>query len=264
MDLNSSLPPNPETYALGIIGGSSLLKSSFFASTSKRIVETTYGEVQLYFGDNFIFCQRHHADPAKEYTPPHLINTKAIIEAFKQCNVERVIAFCSVGSLKREIPIGSIVIPDDYFNLFNIITFYDDYRSHHVPSLDTDFRREVIEVLRNGGFGGDQLITRGTYIQTTGPRFETKAEVRFLAMCADIVGMTAAFEAVLTAELKLPYAIICMVDNYGHGLELGPELSMEQFNQCVKNNERTVETALSVVLQHYVPASAPISPMTNH
>lgn len=51
--------------------------------------------------------------------------------------------------------------------------------------------------------------------------------------------MTAAHEATLAIEVKIPYALICMIDNMGHGKTIflefiasglaTEELSMEQF-----------------------------------
>ena len=40
----------------------------------------------------------------------------------------------------------------------------------------------------------------GIYVQTAGPRFETKAEVNVLKKLGDVVGMTMASEATLCME----------------------------------------------------------------
>lgn len=50
------------------------------------------------------------------------------------------------------------------------------------------------------------------------PSPETKAEIRALARCGDIVGMTGAHEATLASELAVPYAMMCIVDNMANGL----------------------------------------------
>ena len=83
----------------GIVGGSSLLKSSFMSNLTKIVVETDHGAVSLYKSDTFVFCQRHGVTLAP-YVPPHLIPHVAIVTAFKKLGVERVVAFGSTGSLK--------------------------------------------------------------------------------------------------------------------------------------------------------------------
>jgi hypothetical protein len=52
---------------LGIIGGSSLLHSEIFSNLQKKTINTEYGDCVLYFGEGFVFCQRHQASPSIEY-----------------------------------------------------------------------------------------------------------------------------------------------------------------------------------------------------
>ena len=59
----------------------------------------------------------------------------------------------------------------------------------------------------------------GVYVNTRGPRYETKAEVKHFATIGDVVGMTAAHEAGLAKELGLKYAAVCVVDNVCNGLQ---------------------------------------------
>jgi purine nucleoside phosphorylase len=107
------------------------------------------------------------------------------VYALHLSGVKNILAFCSVGSLKTTLPVGTLVLPDDYFCLWNQISFFEDARSHISPTIDTDFRKQVGEILNKEKIS---YVNEGTYVQTTGPRFETKAEVRYLATVADIVG----------------------------------------------------------------------------
>jgi len=89
----------------------------------------------------------------------------------------------------------------------------------------------------------------GTYVQTLGPRFETKAEVRYLAQLGDIVGMTGADEATLCKEAGLPYASICMVDNYANGA--APHtLTYSEFKDGVARHLIVVERIATLITQH--------------
>ncbi len=60
--------------------------------------------------------------------------------------------------------------------------------------------------------------------------------------------MTAAFEATLAMEMKIPYALICMVDNLGNGLA-DRDLSLEEFKKGVHQNQLTVEKVCSIILR---------------
>ncbi len=92
--------------------------------------------------------------------------------------------------------------------------------------FDTGWRTSVLAAWTvaaqgSAGTGGSPsrpVVDGGTYAQTRGPRFETPAEVRWLAGCADVVGMTLASECVLAAEAGLRYAAVCQVDNLAAGV----------------------------------------------
>lgn len=239
---------------LGIIGGSSYLKSAYFNSDKfKAETRTTvHGQVKLYINrsERVVFVQRHAADPDVAYSPPHLINTKAIIAALKTLNCKRILGFNSTGSMKRTIDLGTLVVPDDFLCL-RPISFFTDARAHLIPGFDADFRLEIINALKNAEF---PPVTQAVYVQTDGPRFETAAEIRLFAREADIVGMTAAHEAILTKEVGIKYATVCMIDNWANGVNTR-ELTTEEFHQGVAKNLRTMESVLDVMVKNFKPKS---------
>lgn len=238
---------------LGVIGGSSFLKSTFFTNGtwSTLTEDTPYGKLQ-YFLDadrGVVFVQRHHADPAIDYSPPHLINKKAIIWGMQQLGCTRVVAFCSTGAMNPAIQLGSVVVPHDFLCL-NRINFKDDYSAHNIPGFDEDLRNELLECLRENNINH---VPDAVYFQSEGPRFETAAEIRLFAQVCDVVGMTAAQEAVLAREVKLPYAAVCMVDNIANGIKQ-TALTFDDFHGGVKNNQDAVDRTLSVVLAKFAPS----------
>ena len=65
------------------------------------------------------------------YVLPHLVNYEAIACAYKQLRVANVVALYSTGSLKPNINVGSILIPDDYFALSGPpVTLLDNPEAH--------------------------------------------------------------------------------------------------------------------------------------
>ena len=56
-----------------------------------------------------------------------------------------------------------------------------------VPHYDADLRVKILEILKREEV---KFKDGGVYLQSMGPRFETKAEIRFMATCGDVVGMT--------------------------------------------------------------------------
>ena len=68
-------------------------------------------------------------------------------------------------------------------------------------------------------------VKEGTYFQTIGPRFETKAEIRLYKAFFDFVGMTGSQEATLSQEQGMGLCMVGLVDNMCHGL--GEPLTVE-------------------------------------
>jgi 5'-methylthioadenosine phosphorylase len=69
---------------------------------------------------------------------------------------------------------------------------------------------------------GLKIRPTATYACSNGPRLETAAEVRMMAMLGgDVVGMTGVPEAPLARELGIHYAAVAYSINYGAGL-VGP------------------------------------------
>ena len=86
--------------------------------------------------------------------------------------------------------------------------------------------------------GAGPLGDGGVYWQTSGPRFETPAEIRLLAAHADLVGMTVASECVVACELGLAYAAVCVVDNLANGVADRPLSPTELERDRGRNAER--------------------------
>jgi purine nucleoside phosphorylase len=247
----SSPPAQAGGGPLAIVGGTSLLKSSLFAALTPTPVTTPLGVATVHVGASpsgkpIVFLQRHHADTdPSTYQPPHKINHRRSFAALHALNVSRIVAVCSVGGLTRAFPPSSVVLPDDYFYLFGpSVSFHDDARGHIVPAIDPGLRMTLMGIL---SATPGLVDAPATYVQTTGPRFETRAEVRFLGTLGNVIGMTAASEATMAAELGRPYAIIAMVDNFANGVETEP-LTSEEFHANVKKNLATVETAVAKVV----------------
>ncbi len=216
---------------LGIITGTSLIREEFEGTT--ETVRTEYGDADIFVGDNAVFLPRHGI--AMD-TPPHKINYLANISALNESGVDGVVCVCSTGSLKIEVVPGTMVVPDDYINFGGrYVTFYDSELRYTVPALDERLRDKIIKA-SHGRKGG-------VYIQTHGPRLETKAEIAVMRQFADIVGMTMANEATLCSEIGIPVAALCTVDNYANGV-VPQELSYEMVLGNVRKNRDTVRDAI--------------------
>ncbi|HAV43427.1 TPA: 6-oxopurine nucleoside phosphorylase [bacterium] len=207
---------------IAVIGGMILKDLGVIEGASPQEVKTVYGSCTFFFKENIVFLPRHGE---RHSIPPHRVNHLANIASLKELGVEWIIGVNSVGSLKEAITPDYLLVPDDYINLWNIKTFYNEEAIHITPGLSEEVRRILISSLKESNIFNYQ--EKGVYIQTTGPRLETKAEIRMLKSFGDVVGMTMASEATAAKELGLHYASLCSIDNFCHGIGRAPLLQEE-------------------------------------
>jgi 5'-methylthioadenosine phosphorylase len=186
--------------------------------------------------------QRH--GPADAFVLPHEIDHAANLRPLVDQGCDRVLAIASVGSLRTDLAVGSLVCPDDFIALHASDSIFADNRAHSAPSFAAHWRAELIAAWAEGG---EAPVDGGVYWQTIGPRFETPAEIRMIAPHADVVGMTIASECVIAGELGLEYAAICMVDNLANGLAEG-ELSVAEMEADRIINASRLREGLAAVL----------------
>jgi 5'-methylthioadenosine phosphorylase len=227
------------------IAGTSMLSAPTFDRWKKTVVHTPYGEVLVRKAAGYVFLQRHGA----QNVPPHNINHLANVWALKSIKVQKVVAINSVGSLQTRIKPGSFVIPDDFFSLCKVPTFFEEEMRFTVPHMDEDLAKRLFRVCRRLDM---DVTLGGIYIQTSGPRLETRAEINFFKKFGDIVGMTLGSEATLCMEQGIPYASICSVDNYANGIGCKP-LTVARMTRNAKKSIEAFERLVNTLVQENGP-----------
>lgn len=228
---------------VGIIAGTLFLEAGFSENLAATTVKTRFGQASLLLSEHFAYIPRHGIDGSRHILP-HMINHPANMEAFRELDITEIIGIHSTGSLRRDLPPGTILIPDDFLSLSDTGTVFAEKAVHITPLLDEALRQALKAAAESLGI---PTVTRGTYWQTKGPRLETRAEIRMMAQFADIVGMTMASEAVIARELEMSYASICSVDNYCHGITEEPLTMQEIMTGARKNAARVREIVTAFV-----------------
>jgi 5'-methylthioadenosine phosphorylase len=245
---------------IGLIGGSGFYK--FFegppAGGSKEVlVKTKYGNpsdkitIGKIFGREVAFLPRH----GREHTiPPHKINYRANIAAFKKLGVDRIIAPASVGSLRAKIKPGEIVFCDQFVDRTKNRqdTFFDGPKVAHMEMAHpycADLRKIAIEQAEKSSF---KFHPKGTVVVIEGPRFSTTAEsLWFSKMGWDVVNMTQYPEAVLAAEMGICYLNISLVTDYDVGVYAAEKTEPVSIEQVLKNfseNTEKLKTLISAII----------------
>jgi len=205
---------------LGVIGGSGLYQMAGIERGEWVPVDTPFGvPSDDYFvgeleGVRVVFLPRHGRG---HRLLPSELNFRANIFGMKKLGVERLIAVSAVGSLKKEIAVSDIVIPDQFIDRTTrrISTFFGRGLVAHVSFADPTCR-DLSQLLADVG-RAIEVTTHlgGTYVCMEGPQFSTRAEsFLYRSWGADVIGMTNLQEAKLAREAELCFATLALVTDY--------------------------------------------------
>lgn len=241
---------------IGVFGGSGFYEFAEGAVEEIK-VETPYGppsdKVALctVAGKRVAFLPRHGKDHS---LPPHKINYRANLWAFKELGVTRVIAPNAVGSLQAHIAPGHFVINDQFVDRTTgrADTFYDGPIVTHVSTAEPycpALRRLAIEATKASSI---PLHETGTCVIIQGPRFSTKAESRwFSQMGWEIINMTQYPEVALARELAMCYVNISLITDYDAGvvLESGEHVEATDVMAVLTKNTANVKKVIRAMLE---------------
>jgi 5'-methylthioadenosine phosphorylase len=227
---------------VAFISGTSIVNSALFSAWSAQTAPTPYGDVAYKSRGEHVLINRHgYGVPL----PPHAINYRANIRALADLGFRDIVSLNSVGSLKADLPPGTIVSCGDYVCLQQgPATYHDTELKGGAAGIANNLMPMLVERLAPEF----SIPTGKVYVQMRGPRFETKAEIRVVQHWGDVIGMTAACEADLCAELGLNYNSFAIIDNYANGLE-GTEIDFAKFKDLVRANQQKVNRLFTRLLE---------------
>jgi 5'-methylthioinosine phosphorylase len=238
-----------------IIGGTGLDKIPDLEIVRREVCHTPFGEPSAALtygrvsGNEVVFLPRHGVSHT---IPPHKVNYRANLWALQQAGVDTVVAVAAVGGITSEMTPSMVVIPDQ------IIDYTYD-RNHTLfesgPNQVThiDFTYPYCEPLREklisaGSEQLEQIVDRGVYGATQGPRLETKMEIiRMERDGCNLVGMTGMPETALARELGLCYACCAVVANWAAG-KCGDRISMSEIEENLSLGMERVRKLLGAFL----------------
>ncbi len=153
---------------------------------------------------------------------------RAPIEALKGLGVQSLILTNSAGSLRQDMPPGSVMQITDHINYSGMNPLIGEQGDRRFVGMTNAYDVELAADMRNAAIRCDIPLSTGVYMWFSGPSFETPAEVRMARLLgADAVGMSTVPEVILARYFGLRVAAASVITNYGAGMT-GAELSHEE------------------------------------
>jgi len=205
----------------GMSALASQLASAPGAAANTMRVDSEWGQVPVTLvsvkEDEVLIIDRHHSD-SDSRTPPHRIEHRANVHAAASFQPELVLSINSVGSMRKDLPPGSIGVAVDVLDLAERPwTFYDDHATHAdrtscFNSGASEICAKTLEAIQG------QVTCDLVVAQCIGPQFETPSEIDALErLGADVVGMTLGPESRLVGERGLPHIALVCSSNWAAG-----------------------------------------------
>lgn len=212
---------------IGIITGSGVY--ALPKDHDLHTVETSFGEVEVAVsavGAWTVGSVSRHGSGHRNL--PHTVPHRANIAALAKLGARAILATTVVGAVDPNASLGCSILFDDLFFPGNNLpdgsacTVFtepgDPARGHLVWSepFAPRLRRKLELAAEDLGL---KAVRGGVYGHTNGPRFETPAEIRWLAATGvTAVSQTCGPEVVLAGELSIPYGLVGFPVNYATGV----------------------------------------------
>ncbi len=242
---------------IGVFGGSGFY--SFVDGLEQRTVTTPYGapsapiSIGAVCGHRVAFLPRH--GPHHEL-PPHAINYRANLWAFKELGVTRVIGPSAAGSLQRHIHPGNVVVCDQLVDRTSgrVHTFHNGPWSVHVSFADpycSELRPIAVASAKSAGM---TVHETGTVVVIEGPRFATRAESAWYQRQGwQVINMTQYPECYLARELEMCYVNLSLITDYDVGVDGRPEITAVTMDEALRvfaQNTDRLRQALFTLIEH--------------
>lgn len=165
-----------------------------------------------------VLVQRHSAG---HKDPPHKINFKAIARGLAELKVKGCVSTAASGCLNPAWPVGTVTVCTDFIDFTaRNVTMFENEVEHHDFSDPFNLAPYLQDAASDLNYPATWPCT---YLCLNGPRYETPAEIKMYGeLGADLVGMTAATEAVCLRELEVPYGLLGIVTNPAAGISESP------------------------------------------
>lgn len=126
------------------------------------------------------------------------------------------------GGINRAFSTGDFMMITDQISSFVPSPLIGENVSElgeRFPDMTHIYDRELMEVIEKTAQEEEIELKRGVYLQTSGPNFESPAEIRmYAALGADAVGMSTACEAIAASHAGIRVCGVSCISNMASGI----------------------------------------------
>jgi purine-nucleoside phosphorylase len=153
---------------------------------------------------------------------------RAPLEALQGIGVTNLILTNAAGSLRENMPPGSVMRITDHINFSGSNPLFGEPSDRRFVGMTNAYDTELGNRIKAAAEATGTQLHEGVYMWFSGPSFETPAEIRMArTIGADAVGMSTVPEVILARFLGMKVAAASVITNYAAGMT-GGELSHQE------------------------------------
>lgn len=158
----------------------------------------------------------------------------------------------AAGGIREEYSPGDVIIISDHLRLSPLSPLrgaHDPFFGPRFPDQSEVYDRELRGVLLDTLRDMKLSLREGVYAYTSGPAYETPAEVRaYAALGADLVGMSTVPEAMVASAMGVRVAAVSFVSNAAAGVSQ-TRLDGDDVVACANANARRLASVATGFLE---------------
>lgn len=182
------------------------------------------------------------------YSMPEVV---APIRLLRFLGIETIILTNAAGSINPDYkPADFMLITDHISSLVPSALRGENFEQFgkRFSDMSTIYDIDLQKLILKAAAETNIELKKGVYIQTSGPNFETPAEIRMYSLWgADAVGMSTACEATAANHMGMKIAGISLISNYAAGLNAEP-LSAEEVVETAEIAKEKFTELLSKII----------------
>jgi purine-nucleoside phosphorylase len=141
------------------------------------------------------------------------------LEVLKELGADQVVATNAAGSMRADMPTGSIMCLSDHINFSGLNPLIGEPTDARFVPMKDAYDPDLRKALHASADAAAVDMADGVYAWYSGPSFETPAEIRAIKILgADAVGMSTVPEVILARFLGLKAAAISTITNMAAGM----------------------------------------------
>ncbi len=175
------------------------------------------------------------------------------IRTYRALGAETLVVTNAAGSVNTKIGAGTLMVINDHINfsgLNPLVGPNDEAIGPRFPDMSAAYDAQLRKKLANAARLENVELASGVYLFTTGPSFETPAEIRmFERMGADAVGMSTVPEAIAANHAGMRVVGLSLITNLAAGIADQPITHEETLAAGAQSSD-----SLSRLLLRFLPS----------